>query len=353
MRSLGQPHNASSTHSFGRVAHKIIEETRDILASILSVPNSQIIFNSGATEGNNTVLKHFAATYPDEAILVGATEHPSVRTVTKNNLEIIPVDKDGLLDLNALEQRLAKGGVSLVSVMLINNETGVIQPIKEISDLTHKHGALLHSDTTQAFGKMPVSLLDMGIDFLSISSHKIGGAQGVGALALGFCGITPVLMEGGSQEKQARAGTYNVAGIASFGAAAKEAYANLESEHTRLHNLQTKLETALNEIDPRTIIFSQTAPRIHNVTLFALPGLSAETLMMSLDLEGIALSKGAACSSGVSKASAVLLAMNTPEGTALGALRLSMGWNTKKSDIDRFLRVWSKIHAKLKEKIVA
>ncbi len=351
MAVLGKPHNASSVHRFGREARKIVEDARQTIADIAGIPAAQIIFNSGATEANNTVLKYFAGTYPDEQILISATEHPSVREVIEKTIKI-PVDHNGIVNLEALEELLQKK-TALVSVMLVNNETGVIQPIEAIAALTHKYGALLHCDATQAMGRININMPTHQIDFMSLSSHKIGGPQGVGALALGMCGITPVLLEGGGQEKRARAGTENIAGIAGFAAAANAAIANLEAEQNRLKILRDKLEASLLEIDNRTIIFGKDVARVSNTTLFALPGLSAETLMMNFDLEGIALSNGSACSSGTVKASPVLHAMGVNESAALAALRVSTGWNTQDSDINQFITTWSKIHARLKEKIHA
>ena len=348
---LGHPLNASAVHSFGRLGRKIIEDARDTIAVITGVPAGQIIFGSGATEANNTVLKYFSAAYPGEQILIGATEHPSVDNVLPDAV-IIPVDCNGLIDLEALESLLQKK-TCLVSVMLVNNETGVIQPIKDIAALTKKHGALLHCDATQAIGRIPINMQNYEIDFMSLSSHKIGGPQGVGALALGLCGVTPVLLEGGGQEKAARAGTENIAGIAGFAAAAKVATINMEAAQNRLRTLRDRLESALAEIDPRTVIFGQNAKRVANTTLFALKGLDAETLMMRFDLENIALSNGSACSSGTVKASHVLKAMNIGEATAKAALRISIGWDTTENDIETFIKTWTKIHASLKDKIHA
>ena len=226
------PHNASSVHAAGRAARKIVEDARVQVAALVNVPPAQLIFNSGATEGNNTVLKFFAHAYPHERILVSAIEHLSVLEAVPA-AEKIPVTREGLVDLDALESMLRAAKVSLVSVMWVNNETGAIQPIEHIVRLAKAYGALVHVDAVQAAGRIPLDMTALGVDFLTLSSHKLGGPQGVGALALGICGITPILLEGGGQEKKARAGTENVAGIAGFGVAAQTARDEIDAFQKR------------------------------------------------------------------------------------------------------------------------
>lgn len=339
--ALSEPANASSVHSFGREARKSVENAREIIAALIGAQPNMVIFNSGATEGNNTVLTHFKG----ERILVSAIEHPAVLEAAPQ-AEKIPVTSDGIVDLAALEKMLSAEKTALVSVMLVNNETGIIQPVAEISALAHKHGALFHCDAVQAVGRIPVHMAELGIDFMTLSSHKIGGPQGVGALALGLCGETPTLLQGGGQERNARAGTENVAGIAGFGAAAKLAKDELENYARKAGALQNKLEAALEGVK----IYGQNANRVANTTLLSLPGASSETLLMALDLEGIAVSNGSACSSGRVEPSHVLKAMGASNDEAMGAIRISTGWNTGETDIDRFLEVWQKITTRLKDK---
>jgi cysteine desulfurase len=341
-----QPHNASAVHAFGRAGRKYIEAAREQIATLCGAPPTQVIFNSGATEGNNTVLAHFK----NERILISSIEHPCVLEAAKENTqncERIPVTQDGVIDLAALETLLKKEKTALVSVMAVNNETGVIQPTAKISALAHKYGALYHCDGVQAAGRIPLSMTAMGIDFLTLSAHKIGGPQGVGALVLGLCGITPTLLHGGGQEKRARAGTENVAGIAAFGLAATLA------QNTNLTQWRDHLETELLKITPQTLIHGKNAPRVGNTSLFSLPGLSSETLLMAFDLEGIALSNGSACSSGRIEPSHVLTAMGASNKIASAALRVSMGWATQEKDIEHVLAVWSNITHRLKDKIAA
>ncbi len=358
LRVMDGPYNASSVHSFGREARGIIEDARENVAALTGAQASQIIFNSGATEGNNTVLQHFAG----QRVLASSIEHPSVLGAS-DSIERIPVTTDGIVNLEALEKLLKKEPAALVSVMLVNNETGAIQPIAEISALAKTHGALVHCDGVQAAGRIPIDINTMRIDFLTLSAHKIGGPQGVGALVLGLCGITPKLLHGGGQEKNTRAGTENVAGIAGFGVAAELVLQDLEhpDKLKKLEHLRNYLELELCKMqeggqeggkgEPSNPVFhAANAPRIANTSMFSLPGTRAENLLMALDLEGIAVSNGSACSSGTVKPSHVLQAMGLDEEDASSALRISLGWATKSSDIERFLEVWAKIYNHISNK---
>ncbi len=341
--------NASAVHHFGREGRRIIEEARQAVAALVNAPPAQVIFNSGATEGNNTVIQHFSRTYPQKRILVSAIEHPSVLQAAPN-LERIPVRPDGTIDPQALETMMASGEeVALVSVMAVNNETGAIQDVSQLSEIAHKYGAFVHSDAVQAAGRIPLNLTEMGIDFLTLSAHKIGGPQGVGALVLGLCGETPKLLFGGGQEKSARAGTENVCGIAGFGAAAKESLERM-NHYQALATWRDRLEREMLETTPEAIIHAKTVKRVANTSFFSVPGLPSETLLMALDLEGVAVSNGSACSSGRVEPSHVLKAMGCDDKTAASALRVSLGWATKESDIEGFLAVWKTVTARIRKK---
>ncbi len=343
LECMEYPSNASSVHQYGQATKKIIEHARQNVANLIGATAEQIIFNSGATEANNTILKHFTG----ERILVSAIEHPSVIEVAPN-ADVIPVTPEGIIDLNALEGLLKqKPPPALVSIMMVNNETGAIQPIKEAVRLSKKYACLFHCDATQAAGKIPLNMYELGIDFLTLSSHKLGGPQGVGALAIGICGVTPALLHGGGQEKHLRAGTENVAGIAGFGASAEQAGKRLES-YQRLEIFRDQIETHLLKTNPDTIIHAHGAPRICSATMFSTPDASSETLMMALDLEGIAVSNGSACSSGTVRANYVLQAMGITNEKASSALRISLGWDTKRTDIEHFMQAWTKIHERIK-----
>ncbi|HBR68102.1 MAG TPA: cysteine desulfurase [Rhodospirillaceae bacterium] len=342
------PHNASSVHRYGQEGRKYVEDARTKVATLVNANPAQVIFNSSATEGNNTVLNHFKG----ERILVSAIEHPSVLEAVPE-AEKIPVTSDGLIDLQALEKLLQTGPrPALVSAMLVNNETGAIQPIRDVSNLSKKYGALLHCDAAQAAGKIPVDIAALGVDFMTLSAHKIGGPQGVGALVLGLCGITPTLLHGGGQEKSARAGTENVAGIAGFGMAAELALKDLP-RYAKFETLRNHLEKELQKIYSRAVIHAASVPRAAGVSMFSLPGLTAETLLMALDLEGIAVSNGSACSSGNVKPSHVLKAMGASGEIAASALRISMGWATTEAEIDGFLKALGKIVNRIEKKNTA
>jgi len=231
----------------------------------------------------------------------------------------------------------------LVSVMLANNETGAVQPISEVADVVHEAGGLLHVDAIQALGKIPIDISMLRADLVTLSAHKIGGPKGVGAVVLAedVQGLEP-LLRGGGQELGRRAGTENVAGIAAFGAATKAAMAALRDDATRLGVLREHLEQGLKRT-PGMIVFSEDAPRLPNTTLFTVPGLKAETAVIGLDLAGIAVSSGSACSSGKVQPSHVLDAMGFPKDLAQGAVRLSLGWSTSEADIDLTLEAWRKL----------
>lgn len=343
-------HNASSVHHFGRAGRRIIEKARTQIAALIGADTNQVLFNSGATEGNNTVLRHFAHHYPDDYILISGAEHPSVTELTHYHDKVItiPLLDNGLIDQNALLKILTSDKkISLVSVMHVSNETGVIQDVSFISNEAHKYGTFMHCDATQSAGRIPVDMKALGIDFLTMSSHKIGGPQGVGALALGMCGQTPTLLYGGGQEKSARAGTENVAGIASFGAAANAALLHLE-DYQKLQLIRDKLEEELSALSPDIIIHGKESPRVANTSFFSLPGADSQSLLMALDLEKIAVSNGSACSSGTVKPSQTLEAMGYSKDTTNSALRISMGWATKDEDIDMFLNAWRKIISRIK-----
>ncbi len=358
---MDDPHNASSVHSYGRAARAAVEQARDHIGALVGAPAEQVIFNSGATEGNNTVLQYFAHTYLDEQILVSTIEHPSILEAIPN-AQHIPVTPQGIVDLSALENLLKSGKTSLVSIMLANNETGIIQPVTETAALTHKHGALFHCDAVQAAGRTPININTLQIDFLTLSAHKIGGPQGAGALVLGLCGITPTLLLGGGQEKKARAGTENVAGIAGFGAAAELALAELPTLPSTLEHLRASLEFELCEITKEgngLIIYgiqggtdseqaASPVQRVTNTTLLSLPGIRSEAWLMNFDLEGIALSNGSACTSGSVQPSHVLKAMGANDEESASALRISMGWATTEYDIQRFLEAFETIYNRIK-----
>jgi cysteine desulfurase len=260
-------------------------------------------------------------------------------------IEDLPVDADGRLDLAGLAQALTRASRPLVSIMLANNESGVIQPIAEAAALVHAAGGLLHVDAVQAAGRIACDIGALGADLLTFSAHKIGGPKGVGALirARDDIHFADPLIRGGGQERGLRAGTENVAGIAAFGAAAAAALAQGANEAAAMLSSRNRLEAGLKAIAPRAVIFGESAARLPNTTLFALPGMKAETAVIAFDLEGVAVSSGAACSSGKVQPSHVLAAMGVSPALTQAAVRVSLGWTTSERDIERFLDAWRKL----------
>lgn len=334
---MAETGNAASVHSFGRTASKRVETARRQIADTLGVDAQQIVFNSGATEGNNTVLKNFSG----QRILISAIEHPSIMECGVA-AETIPVTKDGLVDLDAFRDLLDHPTPpALVSVMLVNNETGVIQPVAEIARLAKEKGSMVHCDAVQAFGRIPLTRAATGADFMTISAHKIGGTHGVGALVTAAGIQVPRLIQGGGQERRMRGGTINVAGIAAFGAAATEACSSLDS-YKKLSALRDKIEAHVLK-RPQVRILGYDAPRVANSSMMIVEGVGGETCLMAFDLEGIALSAGSACSSGSSKLSYTLTAMGIEPKSDIASLRLSLGYTTTEEEVDRFLVIWDKL----------
>ncbi|WP_119391448.1 cysteine desulfurase family protein [Taklimakanibacter lacteus] len=328
--------NASSIHGEGRRAHALLDEARETVARALGVLAPMVVFTSGGSEANNLALKGVAV----ERLIVSAIEHPSVLEAAKATgkpVAILPVDARGIVDLEALDRLLGAGPKALVSVMLANNETGVIEPIRDVVALAHRHGALVHSDAVQAVGKMPVNFGLLGVDLLTLSAHKLGGPQGAGALIIRDGLALEPLIHGGGQELRRRAGTENIAAIVGFAAAIAEK--GLEIKALRDH-LESRLEDA--------VIFAAEAERLPNTSCFAAPGLSAETALMALDLAGFAVSSGSACSSGKVAKSHVLQAMGVAPDLAGAALRVSLGWTTTADDIEKFISAWAKLKARRK-----
>jgi cysteine desulfurase len=341
--------NPSSVHAEGRQARRLVEEARVMIAAAVGALPGNVVFTSGGTEANSLALTpglRRAPGFPVERLLVSAIEHPSVLAGGRfpaNTISKIEVTPSGLLDLDRLRAALADGPSALVSIMLANNETGTVQPVREAADIVHGAGGLLHVDAIQAFGKLAFEIDDLDADLITISGHKIGGPKGVGALVLaeGLSGLEPVL-RGGGQERGHRAGTENVAGIAGLGAAATAAKADLGRDARRLETLRNRLETGLRQA-PGAVVFAEDVARLPNTTLFTVPGLKAETAVIGFDLAGIAVSSGSACSSGKVQPSHVLEAMGFGPELAQGAVRISLGWSTSDADIDRCLEAWRKL----------
>ncbi len=349
--------NPSSVHAEGRRARAAVETARAAVATLVGAAGGQVVFTSGATEANATALTPSLCGTGAPRLLVSAVEHPSVAAggrFAAADVAVVPVDEDGVVRLDTLAGLLrdaaADGCLPLVSLMLANNETGVVQPVAEAARIVHAAGGLLHVDAVQAAGRVPVSMAELGADLLSLSSHKLGGPKGAGALVLREGLSLAPLLTGGGQETRRRAGTEAVPAIAGFGAAARAAADGL-SEMARLCALRDWLEAELDTIYRGTVVFGRGAPRLPTTSCFAVPGIAAETAVIALDLDGVAVSSGAACSSGKVAASTVLSAMGVPTPLARGAVRVSLGWETQQDDVVRFLAAWRKLVDRLRPSV--
>jgi len=350
--------NPSSVHAEGRAARSVIERARAEVAALVGAKPADVFFTSGGTEANMLALTPAIETAgekrPRERLLMSAIEHSSVRAGGRfpaEGIADIAVDADGRVNLAALARVLANAPRPLVSIMLANNETGVVQPVTEAGAIVHAAGGLLLVDAVQAVGRVPCDVGALGADLLTLSAHKIGGPKGVGALVRGSEAIhlPDPLIRGGGQERGMRAGTENVAGIAAFGAAAAAVRQQTAAEAAHMLALRNELEGGLRAISPGAVIFGAGTgvERLPNTTLFALEGMKAETAVIAFDLEGVAVSSGAACSSGKVQPSHVLAAMGVSPALVRGAVRVSLGWTTTKADIDRFLAAWRKVSGAL------
>jgi len=356
LAALDFPGNPSSVHQEGRAAHHLVEQAREQVAALVGAEPRCVTFTSGGTEANALALAPsvgIAGAPRRDRLLVSAIEHPSVLAggrFAPDLVEQIPVTGDGIVDLSALAERLAAlarqgPGVPMVSIMLANNETGVIQPVLQAAELVHEHGGLLHVDAVQAVGRIPVDINGLGADLLTVSGHKIGGPKGVGALIRRHreIAIAEPLIRGGGQEQGWRAGTENPAAIAGFGAAAEVAVRELAHYARNVTIVRDRLEARLRVTNVSHVIFAEGSPRLPNTTLFAVPGVKAETAVIALDLEGVAVSSGAACSSGKVQPSHVLAAMGVPPDIAGGAIRVSLGPDSTESDVEFFHNAWNTV----------
>jgi cysteine desulfurase len=345
--------NPSSVHAEGRKARSLVEDARHAVAAAVGARPRDVIFTSGGTEANALALQPGLrkGQYPPiKRLLISAIEHTSVLSggsFPREAVDTISVTACGLVDIGRLREMLRGRPPALVSLMLANNETGAIQPVAEAAGIVHGEGGLLHVDAIQAFGKIPLDIMELNADLMTLSAHKIGGPKGVGAVVLceGLGGLEP-LLRGGGQELSRRAGTENVAGIAGFGAAVRAALKALGTDAARVEGLRRRLEDGLRQT-PGTVVFSDTVPRLPNTTLFTVPGLKAETAVIGFDLAGIAVSSGSACSSGKVQPSHVLEAMGFNGEMAQGAVRISLGWSTQDADINRCLEAWRKLAGNL------
>ncbi len=340
MSEVGNP---SSVHSSGRKARGILEVARVEVAALVNCRPRDVMFCSGGTEANNTVLAGSGA----KSIIVTSIEHDCVLAAAKNSTLptfYAPVTSCGLVDVTALKDLLEKAPKpALVSVMLANNEAGMIEPVAEITALAKEYDALVHTDAVQAAGKIRLDRESLGVDYLTLSSHKLGGPQGVGAIILAPTAPLKPLVVGGGQELGRRSGTENVAGCAGFGEAAFQAMIGL-SDVAKLTDLRDRLEHEIRTYSNDAIIVGAGAERLANTSCIAMPGVKGETQVMHFDLAQICVSSGAACSSGKVKVSHVLSAMGYDDTVAESSIRVSLGYATTEEDISRFINAWKTLY---------
>jgi cysteine desulfurase len=346
--------NPSSVHQEGRGARAAIENARAKVAKLVGASPENVIFTSGGTEANALAL----AVQSGEAswhCYLSAIEHPSVLSGGRFHPEattIIPVTRDGIADLAVLAEKLEKhkadGWRPIVSLMAANNETGALQPVAEAAKIVHDAGGLLHCDAIQAAGRVPLDIAALGADMVSLSAHKMGGPKGVGALILAEGVTVEPLIKGGGQEARRRAGTENVAGIVGFGIAAELAAADL-AKMDEIAKLRDALEEGVRAIAEDAVVFASGVPRLPNTACIAVPGAKSETLVIALDLAGVAVSAGSACSSGKVEASHVLAAMGVAPELAHSAIRISLGIGSGNTDIQRYLSAFGDVIKRLKQ----
>lgn len=338
MQHFGNP---SSVHKYGRAARSLIENARDQMAAFFEVTPAQVVFTSGGTEANNLVIK----AHPK--LFVSEIEHESVDRSSPLATKI-PVLSSGILDLCALEQRLSEQDAqgALVSLMLANNETGILQPVEEAASIAHRYGAKLHCDAVTAFTKISFNYKSLGADYITVSAHKIGGPKGCGAVILPLQGQINPLIHGGGQEKGHRAGTENIMGIVGFAQALQEAQRDDWEEVEQLRDL---LENLILDRYPGIPFYGRDTDRLPNTSYVGMPGVATNKQLMAFDLEGFAISSGSACSSGKVTPSHVLKAMKITDQASREASRVSLGWTTKKSDVESFAETWINLYERFKQ----
>ena len=345
MTRLGAPLNPSSVHQEGRQGRKVIEAAREKVAALVGADPKAVVFTSGGTEANNMALSPRIQFGSEvrlfNTLFVSAVEHPCVLAggrFSKEQMHFLPVDENGIVDLEKAASLLADVEAPFVSVMLANNETGVIQPVAEAAAMMRAAGGLTHCDAVQALGKIKVNAMLLGVDYLVLSAHKCGGPMGVGAVWMRRgAPLKPVFL-GGGQERSLRSGTENLAGISGFGAAAAASVAAL-TDMEALAPLRDAMEKLL-QLEAGVTVFGENAPRLPNTSCFGLEGFRAETQVMAMDLADVCISAGSACSSGKVKTSGVLAAMGVSDALASCAIRTSFGWNSAPDDFEAVADAW-------------
>ncbi|NSM56623.1 cysteine desulfurase [Wolbachia endosymbiont of Atemnus politus] len=333
--------NPSSSHRKGQEARKVLQDARDNVCGVIGVPNDkEIVFTSGATEANNLIMRGITG----YRHVISAVEHPSILN-SAYDPHIVPVNQEGIVDLSELEKILSQleGNRVIVSVMMANNETGVIQPVKEIAEIARKFGAICHTDAAQSIGKIEVNMEDLGVDLLTLSAHKFGGIAGSGVLIFDKKLVIEPIIIGGGQEKGLRGGTENIVAIVGLSAALKN-IPNLLSKVGKIKELRDQLERELLNLVSGIKIFGKNSKRLPNTSLIYMPRVKSDVQFMHFDLNNIAVSNGSACSSGKVEPSHVLLAMGATKEQAECSIRISIGPETKQQDIKKIVDCWYNIY---------
>jgi cysteine desulfurase len=348
--------NPSSVHHYGQQAKGVLDDARSAVAALINAEPSEVVFTGSGTEADNFALRGVAEALEPTGrrhLVASAIEHEAVLVTLKAlarrgwRTTLVPVDASGIVDPGALEAALADD-TALVSVMHANNEIGTIQPIAALARIAHARGALFHTDAVQSVAKIPVDCRALGVDLLSLSAHKFNGPKGAGALWIKRGTRITALLTGGKHERTRRAGTENVPGIAGFGAAATLAASKLPAESARLRALRDRLETSVLEAVPGTAINGARDPRVPNTTNISFEHVEAESLLIALDLEGIAVSTGSACSSGTLEPSHVLRAMGLSSHRTQNSIRISLGAGNTDAQVDYFLEKLPRVVEKLR-----
>lgn len=339
--------NASAVHTNGRAMRKYIEDARVEVASLVGCEPENVIFTSGGTEAIVTAMSPFHG----RTMVISSIEHSSVLANAPKSPQI-PVTREGVFDLEAAERLIKEHKPEMVSVIMANNETGVIQPAKDIVDLAHKYGALVHLDGIQALGKTKFDWADIGADYMSVAAHKIGGPQGAGALIKSKSAPFTKLMHGGTQEKHMRGGTENVAAIAGFGAAAAQTILDMDKLEA-IRAMRDGIEEHILASTNQVTIWGRGAARVPNTIMLSLAGVPSQTQVMILDLCGVSVGSGSACSSGTLKPSRVLLAMGASEDEAQSCLRISVGWSNTEEDAEKLKSAWTEMIGRIRHKMQA
>ncbi len=345
-----RPLNASSIHSGGREAKKILNAARNSIQKSFSAEGATVVFTSCGTESNNMAL---ACIKGVETIVTTEVEHVSIsKPASFMRNVLIPVDGGGIVKLDKLKEVCAslKGKKFLVTIIHANNETGVIQPVREIANIIFEHGGFLHIDASQSAGKIPFDFNSCGADMATISAHKFGGPKGAAALIIKSGLEVLPLLQGGGQEKFLRAGTENIAAIVGMAKAAELAVASMKQETATIESIRSFIEAGLKKISPEAEVFGAQSPRLPNTISVFLPGANSETHLINFDLEGACISAGSACSSGRVVTSAVLIAMGVDHEKAKSAIRISLGWNSTLKQAEEFLSIWERIYSKQRQK---